>query len=169
MHKSEVSGPGQVASIMTLLHAGCSVTGCRCKPCSGGLGLCVLFEFPLLERCFRQTAVEVLGLPDWVEKQVSCLKSQVGVSTGGGFSALSTTRFGDLQYNLFSISFLHCRYLCVYTQIYIDTHICVYVYIHVHTCTYMYVYIYIYYIYMEMYISGEICNWALSSRQLVGW
>lgn len=28
-----------------------------------GLGLCVLFEFPLLERCLRSTVVELLGLP----------------------------------------------------------------------------------------------------------
>jgi len=28
-----------------------------------GLGLCVLFEFPLLERCFRHTTAELLGKP----------------------------------------------------------------------------------------------------------
>lgn len=29
-----------------------------------GLGLCVLFEFPLLERCFRTTTAELIGLPE---------------------------------------------------------------------------------------------------------
>jgi len=29
-----------------------------------GLGLCVLFEFPLLERCFRTTTAELLGAPE---------------------------------------------------------------------------------------------------------
>ena len=45
---------------------------------AGGLGLCVLFEFPLLERCFRQTAVEVLGIPKQIEQNASCLNRCVG-------------------------------------------------------------------------------------------
>ena len=44
---------------------------------AGGLGLCVLFEFPLLERCFRQTAVEVLGIPKQIEQNASCLNRYI--------------------------------------------------------------------------------------------
>ena len=33
-----------------------------------GLGLCVLFEFPLLERCFRKTVVELFKVPEVVEQ-----------------------------------------------------------------------------------------------------
>jgi len=50
-----------------------------------GLGLCVLFEFPLLERCFRQTAVEVLSLPKWVEQHALTVASSVGLSVALAF------------------------------------------------------------------------------------
>jgi len=50
-----------------------------------GLGLCVLFEFPLLERCFRQTAVEVLGLPKWMEQNVLTVAASVGLSVALAF------------------------------------------------------------------------------------
>jgi len=50
-----------------------------------GLGLCVLFEFPLLERCFRQTAVEVLSLPKWVEQHALTVASSIGLSVALAF------------------------------------------------------------------------------------
>ncbi|CAE7203680.1 Slc38a7 [Symbiodinium natans] len=63
-----------------------------------GLGLCVLFEFPLLERCFRKTAVEVLGLPKWVEEHALAAVASVGLSVAlasfPGFGLDKTSALG---------------------------------------------------------------------------
>jgi len=44
-----------------------------------GLCLCVLFEFPLLERCFRTTLVELFGLPEEVATQPWIVTSSVAL------------------------------------------------------------------------------------------
>ena len=41
-----------------------------------GLGLCVLFEFPLLERCFRNTAVEILKFP-WLKQNLLAVVTSI--------------------------------------------------------------------------------------------
>ena len=41
-----------------------------------GLGLCVLFEFPLLERCFRKTLVELFRFP-WLEQHFLMVAASV--------------------------------------------------------------------------------------------
>ncbi|CAJ1334088.1 unnamed protein product [Effrenium voratum] len=63
-----------------------------------GLGLCVLFEFPLLERCFRQTAVELFGLPKWLETNaltvMASIASSVALACMPGFGLDKASAFG---------------------------------------------------------------------------
>lgn len=46
-----------------------------------GLGLCVLFELPLLERCFRNTAVELLGFSSSAAGHPAVVAASVALTT----------------------------------------------------------------------------------------
>ena len=62
-----------------------------------GLGSCVLFEFPLLERCFRTTLVELFRFP-WLEQHfltvVASVASAVALASVPDFGLDKTSAIG---------------------------------------------------------------------------